>query len=162
MKIPHTSNRLGRDRASGFTLIELLVTIAIIAILAAILLPVLSTAMTKSRRASCASNLKQIHTATFTYTGDNGDKYPFAVIRWRAGTANTWDDLLYTYLGGEANARFKRCAGNPDNHASVALSRHYDVERPAGVEEVEAAFVDPAFLPVLRNSKAPLEMQGEQ
>jgi len=104
MKIPNTAIRRGRQTAPGFTLIELLVSIAIIAILAAILLPVLSTAMTKSRRANCASNLKQIHTAAFTYTGDNGDKYPFAVIRWRTGTANTWDDLLYTYLGGEANA----------------------------------------------------------
>lgn len=44
----------------AFTLIELLVVISIISILAAILFPVFARARENARRASCASNLKQI------------------------------------------------------------------------------------------------------
>jgi prepilin-type N-terminal cleavage/methylation domain-containing protein/prepilin-type processing-associated H-X9-DG protein len=54
----------------GFTLIEILVTIAIIAILAAILFPVFARARENARRASCASNLKQLALSTMMYTQD--------------------------------------------------------------------------------------------
>jgi prepilin-type processing-associated H-X9-DG protein len=54
-------------------LIELLVVIAIIAILASLLLPVLSRAKSKVHGIQCLSNLKQMTLASMTYAQDNQD-----------------------------------------------------------------------------------------
>ncbi len=67
-----------RRRSEGFTLIELLVTIAIIAILAAMLLPAMGAARKKARSAQCQSNLRQLSVTTFLYCQDNNDYLPFA------------------------------------------------------------------------------------
>src|SRR6185369_13471679 len=66
------------ETGAGFTLIELLVTISIIAILAAILLPVLSSARRKAQSVHCQSNLRQLSVTTFLYCQDNNDFLPFA------------------------------------------------------------------------------------
>lgn len=90
-KVEQLTRRLGplhrcaRARAewfvrNGFTLIELLVVIAIIAILAALLLPALSSAKERAKRAQCMSNLRQVATAAIMYAGENDDRFLPAYI----------------------------------------------------------------------------------
>ena len=65
-----------RSKREAFTLIELLVVVAIIAILAAFLLPSLTRARDGAKRVSCMNNIRQILMGLELYAGDNGDILP--------------------------------------------------------------------------------------
>lgn len=74
-------NRPGQSiRRRGFTLLELLAVIATIAVLASLLLPVLSRAKIKAQRTACFSNLRQLGFAWQLYHNENNgflaESYP--------------------------------------------------------------------------------------
>lgn len=71
---------------SGFTLVEMLVTIAIIAILSALLMPAYQAAKAKARRLQCVSNLRQNGLAFHVFLHDHDSKFPMQVSTNDGGT----------------------------------------------------------------------------
>jgi prepilin-type N-terminal cleavage/methylation domain-containing protein len=63
-------------RKRAFTLTELLVVTAIIALLAALLLPAMSATKARAKRVSCLDNLRQINVALRLYSDDGSDTLP--------------------------------------------------------------------------------------
>ncbi|MDB6131495.1 MAG: hypothetical protein JWM04_2602 [Verrucomicrobiales bacterium] len=94
----------------GFTLMELLVVIAIVAILVALLLPVLSHAKAAARKTSCFSNAHQISLALLMYADDHADAVHAATNK--EAIYFTFKDHIQPYLlrnGSTTNALVFAC-----------------------------------------------------
>src|SRR6266487_2417991 len=116
IKAEHSANRAARnkthDRESatlrGFTLIELVVVIAISAILASMLLPVLGKAKQKAQGIQCMKHHRSLLMAWRMYAEDNNDKFPLSSFTsptnpeiaslwmtsrmdWNPNNASNWD-----------------------------------------------------------------------
>lgn len=72
----------------AFTLLELLLVIAILAVLAALLFPVLTRSLERARGTHCVANLRQIGAAVNTYMADWDDRFPWA----RSASAVRYND----------------------------------------------------------------------
>lgn len=92
-------------RCPAFTLIELLVVIAILAVLVALLLPVISRAKAQGRATACLSNLRQIGVALQLYVQENDNRMPvmydalLSTNGWPVTNLATLDLVLSNHLG---------------------------------------------------------------
>src|SRR5262245_48114885 len=77
------------NNQAGFTVVELLVVVAIIAILAAILLPSLLRAKAKAQRVQCTSNLHQHGIALHTFLSEN-QSYPLWIAPTNSDQGRWW------------------------------------------------------------------------
>lgn len=89
----------GRAAVRGFTLVDVLVSIAVVAVLIAILLPALGKVHEASQRVVCASNLRQVGLGVHMYANDYDMWLPPSSFATGAG-ANIGTDPLYLKIDG--------------------------------------------------------------
>jgi prepilin-type N-terminal cleavage/methylation domain-containing protein/prepilin-type processing-associated H-X9-DG protein len=92
-----------RYRTGAFTLVEMLTVIAVIAILAALLLPVLNKSQMRAKRIVCENNLGQVGLAFHVFSNDHSGKFPMAV------STNDGGSMEFVASGFDAGEIFYTC-----------------------------------------------------
>jgi len=88
----------------GFTLVELLVVLAVIALLAALLLPALFRAKESARTTQCLNQMRQLGMAVRLYADENGDTFPRSQHSAFAYGELPWERSLAPILGSSTTA----------------------------------------------------------
>jgi len=99
---PLFSMKYRRLELHGFSLIELLTTLAVIAILSAILIAVVGNIREKANSTKCAGNLRQMGSAFALYSADHNGRYPLPYQQGNGNADNNWWYHLSPYLGRQS------------------------------------------------------------
>jgi prepilin-type N-terminal cleavage/methylation domain-containing protein len=147
---PTAWRRVSNSGRRGFTLVELLVVIAVIAILAAILLPTLARAKSRATGIMCLNNVRQLIVAWQLYAHDQRDRLPYnlggdadrktvapfnkanwvnGVLDWETTSDNTNSTLMLQ------SSLAAYCYNNPRVYKCPADRALSDVQRSAGWNE---------------------------
>jgi prepilin-type processing-associated H-X9-DG protein len=102
-----------RKRVS-FTIVELLVVISIVSLLAALLLPALTSARSRARQMVCLANMRQVHLALSMMAGDNDGWINGTQVGGYTPTPVYWFySITNSYLTGRTAVKMVGADSNP-------------------------------------------------
>jgi general secretion pathway protein G len=149
---------------------ELLAVMALIAILAALLLPVLARVRDAGRRTVCTSNLRQFGIAITAYADDYDGLYPVAPLTGEIDEEEEededeevdsgpldWDEAILPYIPNEDGPVF-RCPSDPSPLEFFELS--YTLNASFAVGLSQAAISRPTETIVLADRRNSIENQA--
>jgi prepilin-type N-terminal cleavage/methylation domain-containing protein len=150
---PAQRRRSRPPAASAFTLVELLVVIGIIAVLIAVLLPVLGRARESANQVKCLSNMRQICVAMINYAGDSKGVMPAsggssAALSNAADPTSSYDWIAWQR---KKDPVLNRNTGGADQNITYgALAKYLGTKQVVHTTPDEANTINPAAEAIFR------------